>query len=320
MSKRGSPILTVVMVLATLASVVFGARSYVSFLLLRSAYEAGRPQVSSLRGWMTLDLVAATYHVPADELIARLGLPPATGRNESLMAIADRRGVSRFDFVRQVQRAIGAIARLTEGEQKSSGGLADRVLAAVLAYGYPALAAILLVGAAGAPLPTGLVAVLAGSLASLGQIKWLPAAAIAVVASIIGDAIAFLIGRMVSERFLLARGRWIGFSPERFKRAQVLFARWGGLTVLLSRTLASQLSSLISLLAGLSRYPWPAFLLFATAGRLAWTAAYLGLGYAIGSDIDAASQFLANLTGLLAALAAVIVACIYRWGFVQRNA
>ena len=76
-------------------------RSYGSFLLLRSAYEAGRPQLSSLRAWMTLDHVAATYRVPADELVARLALPADTGRTDTLPAIADRRGVSRFDFVRQ---------------------------------------------------------------------------------------------------------------------------------------------------------------------------------------------------------------------------
>ncbi len=51
-------------------SIFFGLRSYGSYLLLRSAYEAGRPQVSSLRAWMTLDHVAATYRVPLNELIA----------------------------------------------------------------------------------------------------------------------------------------------------------------------------------------------------------------------------------------------------------
>jgi membrane protein DedA with SNARE-associated domain len=320
MSKRTARILTLVIALAALASAVFGMRSYVSFLLLRSAYEAGSPQVSNLRGWMTLDHVAATYHVPANELIARLDLPPATNRDDSLKAIADRRGISRFDFVRQVQRAIGASAPPAEGEEKTQGGLGDRVLSAVLAYGYPALAATLLLGAIGLPVPTGLVTVLAGSLAALGQIQWVEAAVVAVFASLAGDAIAFLIGRLVGENFLISHGRWIGYSPERLARAQALFARWGGLTVLFTRTLVSHLSSLASLLAGLSRYRWSSFLLFSGLGRLVWASAYLGLGFAIGSSIEAASQFLGNLSGLLVSMAVLAVAVITRSGLLGRPA
>jgi membrane protein DedA with SNARE-associated domain len=320
MSKRTARILTLVIALAALAAILFGLRSYGSFLLLRSAYEVGRPQVSSLRAWMTLDHVAATYRVPADKLIARLDLPPATNRDDSLKAIADRRGISRFDFVRQAQRAIGASAPSAGGEDKTQGGFGDRVLSAVLAYGYPALAATLLLGAVGLPVPTGLVTVLAGSLAALGEIQWLWAAVIAIVASMAGDAIAFLIGRLIGENFLISHGRWIGYSPARFARVQALFARWGGLTVLFTRTLVSHLSSLASLLAGLSRYRWSSFLLFSGLGRLAWTSAYLGLGFAIGSNIDAASQFLGNLSGLMVSLAVLAVATITRSGLLGRPA
>jgi membrane protein DedA with SNARE-associated domain len=318
MSKRSARILTVLIALAALASVFFGMRSYISLLLLRSAYDVGSPQVSSLRAWMTLDHVAATYHVPVDELIARLGLPPDVNRNESLKAIADRRDMSRFDLVRRTQRAVGASAPPPDADETAQSGLADSVLAAVLAYGYPALAVTLLLGAVGLPLPTGLVTALAGSLVALGKIEWQWTAAIAVVASLAGDALAFLIGRFVSETFLSRHGRWIGYTPARFARVQALFARWGGMTVLFSRTLASQLSSLMSLLAGLSRYAWPPFLLFSSLGRVIWTSAYLGLGFVIGSNFEAASQFLGNLSGLLAALAVLVVASLYRTGVIAR--
>jgi membrane protein DedA with SNARE-associated domain len=221
--------------------------------------------------------------------------------------------------VRQAQRAVGASVP-PGGDEKTESGVVDRVLSAVLAYGYPALAATLLLGAVGLPLPTGLVTVLAGSLVALGQIQWLWAAAVAITASMAGDALAFLIGRAVGENFLVRHGRWFGYSPERLARVQALFARWGGLTVLFTRTLVSHLSSLASLLAGLSRYRWSSFLLFSGLGRVLWTSAYLGLGFAIGSNIDAASQFLGNLSGLLVALAVFAVATIYRTGLLGRAA
>ena len=171
MSERRSRILMAVIALSALASILFGLRSYGSYLLLRSAYEAGRPQVSSLRAWMTLDHVAATYRVPMDDLIPRLGLPPDTSGNQSLKTIADQRGVARFDFVRQVQRVLGQSAPEPESSQ-ISGGLTDRILSALLIYGYPALALTLLLGAIGLPLPIGVAAVLAGSLVALGNLSW----------------------------------------------------------------------------------------------------------------------------------------------------
>lgn len=320
MSNHRRFLLWSVIALSAVATVFFGLRSYGSFLLLQSAYEVGRPQVSSLRAWMTIDHVAATYRIPADALVARLGLPPDTSRTESLKEIADRRGVARFDFVREAQRAIGSSAPRTDnGTDRAQGGLADGVLSAVLAYGYPALAATFLFGAIGLPLPTGLAAVLAGSLAALGRIDWAAAAALAVLASLAGDALAYLVGRAVSENFLSRHGGWIGYSHERRARIQALFARWGGLTVLFSRTLVSHLSSLMSLLAGMSRYRWSAFLFYSLLGRLAWSTAYLGLGFLIGSNIDAASQFLANLSGLIAALAVLVVSSSYRAGLFGRT-
>jgi membrane protein DedA with SNARE-associated domain len=86
-------------------------------------------------------------------------------------------------------------------------------------------------------------------------------------------------------------------------RVQALFDRWGGVTVLLTRTLVSHLSSVMSLLAGVARYRFASFIAFAFAGRVIWTSAYLGLGYGVGSDIEAASTFLANLSGLVLSLA-----------------
>jgi hypothetical protein len=88
MNRRANKILMAIIALSALASILFGLRSYGSYLLLRSAYEVGRPQVSSLRAWMTLDHVAASYRVPLSELLPRLGLPGDTRRDESLKDIA----------------------------------------------------------------------------------------------------------------------------------------------------------------------------------------------------------------------------------------
>jgi hypothetical protein len=53
MSRHRSRIVLVAIAFIALASIFFGLRSYSSCLLLCSAYEAGQPQVSSLRAWMS---------------------------------------------------------------------------------------------------------------------------------------------------------------------------------------------------------------------------------------------------------------------------
>jgi membrane protein DedA with SNARE-associated domain len=114
---------------------------------------------------------------------------------------------------------------------------------------------------------------------------------------------------MVSSRAMAA-----GSATARRDSIRALLQRWGGMTVIVSRTLTSSLSSVVSIFAGISRYRFPHFLAFALLGRLIWTAAYLGLGYEIGGNIDAASQFLANLSGLVIALGVLVVSSAYRAG------
>ena len=80
------------------------------------------------------------------------------------------------------------------------------------------------------------------------------------------------------------------------------------MTLFITRTFVSYLSSVASLLAGVSHYRVSKFIAVSTAGRVVWTAAYLGLGYAIGADLDAATGFLANLTGFLLCAIVLVVA------------
>ncbi len=126
--------------------------------------------------------------------------------------------------------------------------------------------------------------------------------------------IAYAIGRAVNHNFLARYGRWVGYSPQRRDSIAVLLQRWGGITVIISRTLTSSLSSVVSIFAGVSRYRLSHFVGFALIGRLIWTSAYLGLGCSIGGNIDAASQSLGNLSGLLIALGVLVVASTYRAG------
>lgn len=300
-------------VLFTLPTLWFALRSYGSFELLRSAYQAGAPRTSSIRGWMTLSYVARTYRIDTVALIGVLGLAAEIDPNTDLRSAAALSRTSTFDYVERVQRAVAALvdngAGITSSE--SSGwfaALSDEMLSAMLVYGYPILALIQLSGAIGAPVPDGIAGAVAGSLVAQGRMNFLTASLVIVIASVFGDIVGYGIGRVISRDLLERYGRWFGYTPARSMRVQGLFTHWGLLTVFITRTFVSYLSSAANLLAGVSRYRFSKFLAVALLGRMLWGGAYLGLGYVIGSDFEAAAGFLGNLSGFLLFGTALVVA------------
>jgi membrane protein DedA with SNARE-associated domain len=299
--------LLVLFALAAFAAVIFGLRTYRSFLLLRSAYELGMPDVASLRAWMTLDYVARTYRVPGTALAEGLGLSSNPDPKATLRSLAERQGVSPFQYIRQAQETISGLRPITlppsgSGTISEADGLGDRILASLLVYGYPVLGLTLMLGAFGVPFPSALSLVVAGSLAAQGQMSWLWAGAVAVAFSVLGDLAGYGFGRVLGQEFFERRGRWLGLTPALQARVEIFFQKWGILTVVLSRSLLSFKSSAVNLLAGASRYRLRLFLPFAIVGRLIWSSAYLSLGYGFGVAIEAAADFTSSLSGLLVSL------------------
>ena len=294
---------------AALAALLFGLRTYRSFVLLRSAYAVGAPDVGSVRPWMTLGYVAGAYRVSEAALAQRLGLPSDIDPATTLMSIARAQGRSPFSHVPEVQEAISELRRLSpvssEGLASPQDSLMGEFLSGLLVYGYPVLGLTLFLGALGLHLPSALAMVVAGSLAAQGRMSWLGASAVGVGGSVVGDVTGYSLGRLLGQEFLERRGRWIGLTPERRTRVERLFARWGALTVVLSRSLLSFLSPAVNVLAGAGRYSLRRFLLLDVVGRLIWASGYLGLGYSLGVGIEAAADFLSSLSGLLVSLAAL---------------
>lgn len=296
-----------VLIFSTLTTVFFGFRTYGSFRLLRSAYEAGAPLTSSIRAWMTLSYVAATYRTSDAALIKQLGMPSETDPKTSLKSLADTAGIARVTYTQRAQRAIAQIAPNAKSNQANDApswlsAIGDQVLTALLIYGYPVLGLVLLLGSFGLPLPDGIATTVAGSLAAQGRMDWVWAGSITIVASVLGDAAAYGLGRLLGLGVLERYGHWLGYSSARRSRVQSLFDRWGSVTIFITRTIMSYLSSIASFLAGISHFHLPKFLAIALVERVIWTAAYMGLGYTIGADWEAATGFLTNVSILLLSL------------------
>src|ERR1041385_2404434 len=86
----------------------------------------------------------------------------------------------------------------------------EQVLSALTQYGSPALFVIVMIAAAGVPLPVTFLLIVTGSLASQGVINLLWAIGMASAGSVIGDQIGYAIGRWGGSALIERFGRALG--------------------------------------------------------------------------------------------------------------
>lgn len=312
---RAAWLLLLAAVIAVPAGIYFAGKAGRTYQVLAHSQNLEAPEIANLRGWMTVAYIADTFDMPASVVLKAVGLPEDGDTSATLRDIAETDGADPLDLVYRVQTAIAEHLQrdAPDSPNASESGdgwlerLTDQSLSAFLKYGYPALIVILFVGALGLPVPAGPMAAVAGSLAALGEIDWLLAAGLAVASSVTGDIAGYTVGRWLSPAALTRYGRWIGYTPANKERLQKLYDQWGGLTLILTRSLVAYIGAVASLLAGAGHYPLSKFVLYSVAGRLIWTVSYFGLGFVGGNDIAAASGFLGYLSMLLIAVALFFV-------------
>lgn len=300
--------LALLAMISALAVIALAARTYHSVVLMKSAQALGAPAIGSIRPWMTLGYVSETYRVAQDELVTRLGLPENEEPRSTLRSIALRQGRNPIGYVQQVQRVLVTVLGPERARSAGSGAsrtntLAGEALSAFLVYGYPVLGIILLLSAMGVPLPAGLATIVAGSLAASGRLDWAMTAIVALGACVAGDLAGYGLGRVIDPQALVRRGAWMGYSATQHARVQAILNRWGGMAVLLTRTLGASLSGPLNVVAGAARYRLRNFAAQALTGRFVWAGAYLAIGFVAGPDLEAAASFLLSFSLLLVALA-----------------
>jgi membrane protein DedA with SNARE-associated domain len=121
-----------------------------------------------------------------------------------------------------------------------------------------------------------------------------------IIGGVLGNAVAFWIGRMHGYRFLLR------YLPEsRLKIGQYLFLRYGVKVVFFARFLPL-LRSVAGLLAGINRMPWRLFFIANVAGAVIWVGIDCAAAYFFGKGLTKLAAPVEISLGL--AVAAIVVA------------
>ncbi len=176
-------------------------------------------------------------------------------------------------------------------------------------FGYPALWLSIFVAAIGIPLPISFMLLAAGAFATLGDFNVFLLGGIALTASVCGDSVGYLIGRLVGIRVLKWLERPYRFnliSAQTLQKSQYYFSKRGGWAIFLSRFIISALGGTINLLAGAEMYPYRRFLLFDICGEACGAIIFLTLGYTFGASWEAIGDVIGTTSLLILAL---LIAC-----------
>ena len=188
--------------------------------------------------------------------------------------------------------------------------MTEIVLGLVPDYGLYLVFSVVVLACLAAPLPASMLVLAAGSFAAAGDLVLWQVFAVACLAFIAGDQIAYGIARSAGP-VVLGRLRQNKKIMPIIARSEDLLERKGGLAVLLSHTVVSPTCPYVSYLCGAGGMSYFAFSGPAIIGAIAWTAAYVGLGYTFADQLTQVSEILSNFFGFVIAGVAVVGSAIW---------
>ncbi len=151
-------------------------------------------------------------------------------------------------------------------------------------YGYMGIAAIVLLGNLGLPVPEEAVVLFAGYLTWRGTLRLPLVLLVAVGSAVVGDNLGYWVGRTRGRDILLRYGRYLAITPRLIRKADRLFRAHGDKAVFFGRFVAG-VRFLAGPVAGAAGMPFSHFFLFNLGGALVWISLMVGLGNLFGEHL-----------------------------------
>jgi membrane protein DedA with SNARE-associated domain len=202
--------------------------------------------------------------------------------------------------------------------------LQDFITSQVQENGYLAVFVLMLLGSACIPIPSEIVMMFGGALASstfaataLGdetaQLSLLVIILAGLAGSLVGSWLAYWLGYAGGRPLIDKWGRYLLFRPHEVDRAHEWFERHGEALVFFGR-LIPLLRAFVSLPAGIARMNFGKFTLYTFLGILPWTIGLAWAGYALGEQWTTVEKWMAPLS----IVAGIILATGLIWWVLKR--
>jgi membrane protein DedA with SNARE-associated domain len=188
----------------------------------------------------------------------------------------------------------------------------------VAGYGYLAVFLLMAIGSACVPIPSEIVMLYGGALASTAfagdkQLNLVLVMVVGTAATLVGSWAAYGIGYAGGRPLIDRWGRYLLLRPHEVDRAHEWFERHGDAAVFWSRVIPI-LRAFISLPAGIARMPFWRFTVYTLLGALPWTVGLALGGYFLGARWKSIQRYLGPISiGFGVVLLALLV-----WWVVRR--
>jgi membrane protein DedA with SNARE-associated domain len=158
---------------------------------------------------------------------------------------------------------------------KIIAALSAFIISVISAGGYLGIAVLMAIESACIPLPSEIIMPFSGYLVYVGRFKLLWVATVGALGCNLGSAIAYAVGYYGGRPLVEKYGSYILLSRHELDWADRFFARYGNITVFISRLLPV-IRTFIALPAGVARMNQPKFHFYTFIGSWPWC---LGLAY-----------------------------------------
>ncbi len=159
------------------------------------------------------------------------------------------------------------------------------------------------------PLPSEVILPFAGYLVSTGRFNLYLVATAGAVGCNIGSTVAYVVGFYGGRPLVNRWGRYILLNRGELDLVERFFARWGGVTVLISRMLPV-VRTFIALPAGIARMPMLRFQLYTFVGSWPWCFLLAYVGMKLGQAWDRDPRLQAAMHRLDLAIVALLAGCL----------
>lgn len=185
--------------------------------------------------------------------------------------------------------------------------LATLITGVIAATGYAGVLILMAIESACIPLPSEIIMPFAGSLVASGRFSLAGLATAGALGCNVGSAVAYAVGASGGRAAIERWGRLVLLTSKDLDWSERFFARYGGITVLVSRLLPV-VRTFIALPAGMARMPLLRFHIYTFVGSWPWCFGLAYVGAKLGERWDQDATLRATLHRFDAVIVVVIIA------------
>ena len=188
----------------------------------------------------------------------------------------------------------------------------------LIAHGALIVFLITLAARVGAPVPAAPLLVVAGGVATAGQMSLLACLVVSVIANVLGDAVWYQAGRWRGHRVMKLLCR-ISLSPDTcVRQSEGILSRWGGSSMIAAKFLPG-ISVVAAPMAGALGMSWKRFISYDVGASLIWTIVFLAVGVVFAGQIVVVLDFMTEFGTIAAVAIAIVLATMIIYRYLRRR-